>query len=158
MRYADSREGQPTSLFTPTLLRSVSSGQNPTRSTKPNAPPPSRGPSCLDQASGARALSEVSGAGLARLAALPDAVFRSVAARLAASFPADSSEPSALSAWPPLICNLDVPLYEHGLLVHCLPYHCSWLWGRITEHTGLTAMPSARRPTGCASCQAGVGG
>ena len=72
VRYADSREGQPTSLFTPTRLRSVSSGQNLTLSWKPYAPPPSRGPSCLDQASGARALSEVTGAGLARLAALPD--------------------------------------------------------------------------------------
>ena len=155
VRYADSREGQPTSLFTPTRLRSVSSGQNLTLSWKPYAPPPSRGPSCLDQASGARALSEVTGAGLARLAALPDAVFRPVAAWLAASFPADSSEPSALSTWPSLIRDLDVPLCERGLLVHCLPYYGSWLWEGITEDMGLTAVPSARQ---VARLQAGVGG
>ena len=38
--------------------------------------------------------------------------------------------------------DLGVPLYECGILVHCLAYHGSWLWGRITDDTDRAAVPS----------------
>ena len=67
----------------------------------------------LERASGARALLAVTRAGLARLAALLESVFRPVAARLAASssFPADSAEPSAMSTWPAEVRDFVIPLY-----------------------------------------------
>ena len=38
-----------------------------------------------------------------------------------------------------------VPLYERGLLVHCLPYYGSWLWEPLTAESDL----SATLPTAC---------
>ena len=98
-----------------------------------------------DRASGARALLAVTRAGLSRLAALPESVFRPIAARLAASFPADSAEPSAMSTWPAEIRDLAIPLYERGLLVHCLPYYGSWLWDTLTADSDLAAVPTTRQ-------------
>ena len=72
-------------------------------------------------ASGARALLEVTRRGLVRLADLPPQAFSAVARRLAERFPSDNTTPRAMSTWPDDVRALAIPLYERGLLVHCLP-------------------------------------
>ena len=53
-----------------------------------------------------------------------------------------SGQKPTLSTLLSAIRDLGVPLYECGILVHCLPYHGSWLWGRITDDTDRTGVPS----------------
>ena len=99
----------------------------------------------LPLASGARALLEVTRRGFARLEALPAPVFAAVARRLAERFPHDASTPGTMATWPDDVRALAVPLYELGLLVHCLPYYGSWLWEPLTAESDLSAtLPTAR--------------
>ena len=90
-----SRVRSAKSHFTPTCFRSAFSVLKPTDSRRANWPRclPPKG--STEQASATRVLLAVISDGLARLDALPDAVFHSRAARLAASLPADRAGPSA---------------------------------------------------------------
>ena len=87
--------------------------------------------------------------GLARLVALPPPVFTAVVRRLAERFPCNASTPRAMALWPDDsdARALAVPLYERGLLDHCLPHYGSWLWEPLTAESELAAaaaLPTAR--------------
>ena len=50
-----------------------------------------------------------------------------------------------MSTLPAKIHDLAIPLYERGLLVHCLPYYGSWLWDNLTADSDLAAVPTTRQ-------------
>jgi hypothetical protein len=153
LRYDDTREGQLGDLaFYPDAvevgifgsktdtLRTGQTAQLPPLAAAAAAP--GTGP---DPASGARALLEVTRHGLHRLSALEPGLLAILARRLAESFPLDSPTPGAMATWPPEIRTLALPLYEQGLLVHCLPYYGSWLWEPLTADSNLAATLSTQQ-------------
>jgi hypothetical protein len=153
LRYDDIREGQLGDLaFLPDVvevgifgsktdkLRTGQTAQLPPLAATASAPGAGQ-----DPASGARALLEVTRHGLHRLSALEPCLLAILARRLAESFPLDSPTPGAMAPWPQEIRALALPLYEQGLLVHCLPYHRSWLWEPLTADSNLAATLSTQQ-------------
>ena len=123
------------SLFVPALLES--SGPRQTRSFRASRPkcPSQRG--FLYQASGARALLAVSRSGLARIAALPESVFRPAAARLAASFPADTAR-GILPGHVACLSRRAARLPPHGIsrIEACSVVHL-WTTGPLSMTEGI---------------------
>lgn len=147
LRHDDTREGQLGDLsFHPGAVDlGIFGSKTDALRVGQSAQMPSADEAAPDAASGARALLEVTRRGLARLAALEAPVFDAVARRLAERFPRDTAHPGAMATWPPYIRALAAPLYERGLLVHCLPYYGSWLWEPLSADSDLTAtLPTQR--------------
>lgn len=146
MRYDDSREGQLGDLsFYPDAVEvGIYGSKTDHRRTGQTAQLP---PASDDAggASGAAALVEVVLHGLRRLTALDPATLAALAARLAAAFPQDQPQPSAMATWPEEIQALALPLYQRGFLVHCLPYFGPWLWKPLSADSDLTESLSTRQ-------------
>ena len=146
LRYDDTREGQLGDLsFYPDATEVGVFGS---KTDKFHTGQTAQLPPASDDAGGAvgaSALVEVVRAGLRRLRGLAPATLSILATRLAAVFPRDTPQPGAMAAWPPDVQDLARPLYEHGVLVHCLPYFGSWLWLPLSADTDLTATLSTRQ-------------
>ena len=89
---------------------------------------------------GAHALLEGTRLGLVRLAALPDGVLASLAARFRASCAerAIGAGEREFANWPDDIRALATPLYTVGLPVHCLPIFGTWLFARLDADSDLS--------------------
>ena len=147
LRYDDTREGQLGDVsFYEDVVEMGIFGSKTDRfraGQVAQLPPPPPAPDA--QASGARALLEVTRHGLRRLLDLDPAVLSTLARRLAESFPRDSPTPGAMATWPQEIRDLALPLYGKGLLVHCLPYYGTWLWERLGPESNLAATLSTQQ-------------
>ena len=143
MRYDDSREGQlgDVSFYPDAVEVGIYGSKTDRRRTGQTA----QLPPASDDAGGAAALVEVVLHGLRRLSALDPATLATLVSRLAASFPQEQPRPSAMATWPEEIQALARPLYQRGLLVHCLPYFGPWLWRPLTADSDLTESVSTRQ-------------
>ena len=146
LRYDDTREGQlgDVSFYADATEVGIFGSKTDRYRTGQTAQMP---PASDDAggAVGASALVAVIRHGLQRLSDLDPAVLSALAARLAALFPRDAPNPDAMTAWPPDIQALARPLYERGLLVHCLPYFGTWLWQPLSVDTDLSETVSTRQ-------------
>ena len=138
LRYDDTREGQlgDVLIYPDTVELSVFGTKTDHRLTGQVCQMP--GSASASETSGVSALLEGTRRGLQRLASLPDEVFSVLAGRLASSFPNDRAVPSAMSTWPACVRDEALPLYDRGLLVHCLPYYGNWLWAPLTVDSDLS--------------------
>ena len=140
LRYDDTREGQlgDVLIYPDTVELSVFGTKTDHRLTGQVCQMP--GSESASETSGVSALLEGTRRGLRRLAELPADVFSVLADRLASSFPTDRAVPSAMSTWPACVRDASeaLPLYDRGLLVHCLPYYGTWLWAPLTVDSDLS--------------------
>ena len=138
LRYDDTREGQlgDVLIYPDTVELSVFGTKTDHRLTGQVCQMP--GSASASETSGVSALLEGTRRGLQRLAALPAEVFSVLADRLARSFPNDRAVPSAMATWPACVRDEALPLYDRGLLVHCLPYYGTWLWAPLTVDSDLS--------------------